>query len=213
MHNQPPGRAPPENFPPPRVAAVATIAQDERMGRFLRLLGCVAIAAHVFTGCAREPAEAGEKPSYRGAVHVDIARIQFDDGDTFLLDGKPIRVLGIDTPEIKDPHVGIFEDQPFGRAAADSTRALMTRARLLEIAYDGRDIYERRLAHVFVDGELLAVKLLGYGLAYENVRHFGDNGFPDLADRIIRAADAGPKPAFEPPHRWRKKHQWRDSTR
>ena len=78
---------------------------------------------------------------------------------------------------------------------------------MVELAYDGRDIYKRRLAHVFVDGELLAIKLLGYGLAYENVRHFGDNGFPDLADQIMKAADAGPKPAFEPPHVWRKKHQ------
>jgi endonuclease YncB( thermonuclease family) len=148
-------------------------------------------------------------PSYAGAVVVDVREITFDDGDTFLLGKTPIRVLGIDTPEVTDPGVGIFEDQPFGRAAADSTRAMISRARVVELAYDGRDIYHRRLAHVFVDGELLAVKLLGYGLAYENVRHFGDNGFPDLADRIIRAADEGPKPAFEPPHQWRKKHQQR----
>jgi hypothetical protein len=39
------------------------------------------------------------------------------------------------------------------------------------------------------------------------VSHFGDNGFPDLADRILRAAHDGPKPPFEPPHQWRKKHQ------
>jgi endonuclease YncB( thermonuclease family) len=151
---------------------------------------------------------AGTRPSsYPGAVTVELSRITFDDGDTFLLDGKPIRILGIDTPEVTEPDVGIFEDQPFGRAAADSTQALITRADVVELAYDGRDKYKRRLAHVFVDGELLAVKLLGYGLAYENVRHFGDNGFPDLADQIIDAADAGPKPPFEPPHLWRKKHQ------
>ena len=45
--------------------------------------------------------------------------------------------------------------------------------------------------------------------AYENVSYFGDNGFPDLADRILRAAAAGPRPAFEAPYRWRKKHQKR----
>lgn len=165
------------------------------------LLGIVALAS-----CTR--GEAGyRRPSYPGAVVVHLRDIKFDDGDTFVVKKTPIRVLGIDTPEITDPHVGIYEDQPFGRAAADSTRAIISRARVVELAYDGRDIYQRRLAHVFVDGELLGVKLLGYGLAYENVRHFGDNGFPDLADRIIRAADAGPKPAFEPPHIWRKKHQ------
>lgn len=171
--------------------------------------GSTAVFLMVLVAC--NGGRAGTRPaSYPGAVSVDVSRIQFDDGDTFLLDGKPIRVLGIDTPEVAEPDVGIFEDQPYGREAADSTQALITRAGGVELAYDGRDKYQRRLAHVFVDGELLAVKLLGYGLAYENVRHFGDNGFPDLADKIIDAADAGPKPPFEPPHLWRKKHQRRE---
>jgi endonuclease YncB( thermonuclease family) len=176
-----------------------------------RTIGAL-IALAALAGCSGREASAGRKASYPGAVRVDVADIRFDDGDTFVLDGTPIRILGIDTPEITDPAVGIYEDQPFGRAAADSTRVLVLRARTVEVAYDGRDIYERRLAHVFVDGELLAVRLIGYGLAYENVRHFGDNGFPDLADRIIRAADAGPKPAFELPYQWRKKHQHRGKS-
>ena len=166
-----------------------------------------ALAAMLLAGCSGPDAQAKRKPSYRGAVRADVSRIVFDDGDTFRYKGEPIRVLGIDTPEVKDLRVGIPEDQPFGPEASDSTRAWIERAKVVELAYDGRDIYERRLAHVFLDGELLAERLLAHGLAYENVRHFGDNGFPDLADRIIRAADAGPKPAFEPPHQWRKKHQ------
>ena len=158
------------------------------------------------SACTR--GEAGSRrPSYPGAVVIHLKDIKFDDGDTFIVKKTAIRILGIDTPEVRNPAVGIFEDQPYGPEAADSTRAMLLRAHVIELAYDGRDIYHRRLAHVFVDGELLGVKLIGYGLAYENVRHFGDNGFPDLADRIIRAADAGPKPAFEPPHIWRKKHQ------
>ena len=169
----------------------------------------VALAAVLACGSGQADSR---KASYPGAVVVDVGRITFDDGDTFLLDRTPIRILGIDTPEITHPGVGIFEDQPFGRAAAESTEALIRRAGVVEVAYDGRDVYKRRLAHVFVDGELLSVKLLGYGLAYENVRHFGDNGFPDLADQIIRAADNGPKPAFEPPHQWRRKHQRRDGN-
>jgi endonuclease YncB( thermonuclease family) len=147
--------------------------------------------------------------SYPGARVISLARVSFDDGDTFYLDGKPVRILGIDTPETRSPGVGIMVDQPFGPAAAESTRALMTRAGRVEVVFDGRDAYGRRLAHVFVDGELLGVRLLRMGLAYENVTHFGDNGFPDLADRILEAAHAGPKPAFEPPYRWRQKHQVR----
>jgi endonuclease YncB( thermonuclease family) len=178
-----------------------------RLARTLAPAVAAALASVAAPGCSRDGSGAGQKPAYRGTVRVQIAQIEFDDGDTFDVDGKPIRVLGIDTPEIAEPDVGIFEDQPYGRAAAESTRAWITRARVIELARDGRDIYDRRLAHVFVDGELLGVKLLEHGLAYENVSHFGDNGFPDLADRILRAAEAGPKPPFEPPHRWRKKHQ------
>ncbi len=173
------------------------------------ILAGVAAAAMVAAGCSGKGASAGKKASYPGAVVVSVDRIEFDDGDTFLLDGRPIRVLGIDTPEVAEPDVGIFEDQPFGRAAAESTRVLILRARVVEIAEDGLDRYDRRLAHVFVDGDLLAERLLAMGLAYENVRHFGDNGFPDLADRVLRAADAGPKPAFQEPYKWRKKHQRR----
>lgn len=184
------------------------MGQDARMRRTERWVWILSVALAAVSGCARGQAESG-RASYPGAVVVDVGKITFDDGDTFLLDRTAIRVLGIDTPEIKHPSVGIFEDQPFGPAAAESTQAMILRARVVEVAYDGRDVYKRRLAHVFVDGELLAVRLLGYGLAYENVRHFGDNGFPDLADQIIRAADDGPKPDFEPPHVWRKKHQQR----
>lgn len=171
----------------------------------IRVLVVVYLAAAVAMGCGRESGAA--RASYDDAVTIDVSGIEFDDGDTFMYRGEAIRVLGIDTPETEEPDVGIFEDQPYGRAAAESTRTLITRARRVEIVYDGRDIYDRRLAHVFVDGELLAEKILAMGLAYETVSHFGDNGFPDLADRILRAAEAGPKPPFEPPYRWRKKHQ------
>jgi endonuclease YncB( thermonuclease family) len=182
------------------------IQEDSLMPKFRQFSALFFLLAATLSSCGRDVA-GSRQPAYPGAVVIPLGDITFDDGDTFLVKKTPIRILGIDTPEITDPDVGIYEDQPFGRAAADSTRAIISRARVVELAYDGRDIYQRRLAHVFVDGELLGVKLIGYGLAYENVRHFGDNGFPDLADRIIHAADAGPKPSFEPPHIWRKKHQ------
>lgn len=169
------------------------------------LAAIVAVAA---LGCRRDDGGAkANGPSYHNAVVMDVARIEFDDGDTFRYGKEHIRVLGIDTPEVREPDVGIFVDQPYGHVAAESTHALIVRAGRVEIAYDGLDKYDRRLAHVFVDGELLGVKLLEMGLAYENVSHFGDNGFPDLADRILRAAKDGPKPSFEPPHQWRRKNQ------
>jgi endonuclease YncB( thermonuclease family) len=179
--------------------------------RFSIMISLTLVAA-MSASCFGRDAAAPRPPSYPGAKAIAVTRIEFDDGDTFLVDGKPIRFLGIDTPEVAEPDVGIFEDQPFGRAAADSTRAWILRAGVVEIATDGLDRYRRRLAHIFVDGELVAEKLLANGLAYENVSHFGDNGFPELADRILRAAQAGPKPPFEEPYKWRKKHQQRKTA-
>jgi endonuclease YncB( thermonuclease family) len=178
----------------------------------LRPIVWLAAATALANGCRRESGSADARAaSYHDAVVVDVSQIEFDDGDTFMYRDESIRVLGIDTPEVAEPDVGIFEDQPYGRAAAESTYVLITRAHRVEIAYDGRDKYERRLAHVFVDGELLGVLLLQMGLAYETVSHYGDNGFPDLADRILRAAHDGPKPPFEPPYQWRRKNQRKTS--
>jgi len=171
------------------------------------LFAAVAAACFLpFPGC-RDDAPAGYRPTHEHAHYLDVGRIQFDDGDSFMLDGEPVRILGMDTPETRSPSVGIMEDQPYGPAAAESTRVLMTRATLLEWVPDGEDYYGRRLAHVLVDGELLSIKLIEMGLAYETVSYFGDNGYPDLADLILKASLTAPKPSFQPPYQWRKKHQ------
>jgi endonuclease YncB( thermonuclease family) len=150
------------------------------------------------------------KPSYRGARLVDLADIEFDDGDTFAVQGEMIRVLGIDTPEIAHPDLGITVGQPYGAAAAESTRVWLTRADPIEIVPGGRDMYDRRLAHVFIDGELLACRLIRHGLAYETVSHFGDSGFPDLAQEILDAARSSPRPPFEQPYKWKKRQRQAD---
>lgn len=171
---------------------------------------CVVIALSLFfaSGCFHRQPQ-GHRPSYRGARLVDVADIRFDDGDTFDYKNTPIRVLGIDTPEIAHPDLGVHEAQPFGPAAAESTRAWIERARTVELVLDGRDLYDRTLAHVFVDGELLACRLIRHALAYETVSHYGDSGYPDLAQEILDTARSSPKPQFEPPYRWKQKHRAR----
>ena len=170
----------------------------------------VSVTAVVFTalfaGCTTGQPHP-RRPAYKGAKTVNISDIRFDDGDTFEIKGRPIRVLGIDTPEIAHPALGVNEAQPFGPTAAESTRVWLTRAGIIEIVYGGRDLYKRMLAHVFVDGELLACRLIRHGLAYETVSHYGDSGFPDLAQQIIDTSRASPKPLFEPPYQWKKKHR------
>jgi endonuclease YncB( thermonuclease family) len=156
--------------------------------------------------------KSADDPSYRGAVLITLSEIEFDDGDTFFLNRKPIRVLGIDTPEIAHPELGVDEPQPYGPVAAESTRVWFTRAGVIELVPDGLDIYDRRLAHVFLDGELLAIRLIRHGLAYETVSHYGDSGYPDLAQQILDAARSAPKPPFEQPYKWKKKHPPRRSS-
>ncbi len=143
----------------------------------------------------------------RRTVKIEKSDIRPDDGDTFYYRDLPIRILGIDTPEIIHEEHGIFEDQPYGRAAAAFTDRALKEAEVVEYLAFQPDKYGRLLAHVFVDKQLLAVLLIRAGLAYETVSHYGDNGFPQLAEKILDAARQSPKPCFEEPYRWRRKHQ------
>ena len=171
--------------------------------RWCVFFGLIIVAA---AGCGpKQPS--WYKPSYPGAKLVSLSDIEFDDGDTFHIKEESIRVLGIDTPEIAHPNMGTYEDQPYGVEASDSVRAWLTHAEVIEVVIAGRDRYNRRLAHVFIDEELLACVLLRHALAYETVSHYGDNGFPDLAQEILDVARVSPKPKFQQPYKWKAKHK------
>jgi len=142
-------------------------------------------------------------------IRVNQRAIRPDDGDTFFYKELTIRVLGIDAPEIIHEEHGIYEDQPYGRQAAQLTLELLKGAKTVEYLPFQLDKYGRLLAHVFVDGELLSVHLIRAGLAYETVSFYGDNGFPGLAQSILQAAKESPRPAFEKPYLWRRRHQIR----
>jgi endonuclease YncB( thermonuclease family) len=169
-----------------------------------RFVLCCAAVVLLLASCARN---ADYTPSYHGALRVERAEVVVEDGDTFFLNDKPVRLLGADTPEIAHPSVGFHEPQPYGPEAAESARVWFDRAEVIEFALDGKDRYGRRLGHVFLDGKLLSVTLIEHGLAYENVTPFGDNGFPDLAQQILDASKTAPLPPFEPPYQWRRKHR------
>jgi endonuclease YncB( thermonuclease family) len=140
-------------------------------------------------------------------IRMDGRGIRPDDGDTFYYKDIIIRILGIDAPEIIHKEHGIFVDQPYGRKAAAMTIDILRKAKIIEYLPFQNDKYGRLLAHVFVDGELLSIHLIKAGLAYENISYYGDNGFPDLAERILKAAHESPRPPFEMPYKWRRRHQ------
>lgn len=151
---------------------------------------------------------AGNYPHYAFRVkRVDKARLRFGDGDTFSSGELKIRVLGIDTPEIRNPEHGFFEDQPYGLEASRLAEKMLTGAGVIEYLPFSRDRYGRMLAHVFVDGELFGTKMIEAGLAYETVSFFGDNGFPDLAEELLRAAEKAGTPPFTKPRIWRRAHR------
>jgi len=142
-------------------------------------------------------------------IRMNQRDIRPDDGDTFFYKDLTIRILGIDTPEIIHKEHGIYEDQPYGRQAAQLTIQILRKAKTVEYLPYQPDTYGRLLAHVFVDGELLSVRLIRARLAYETVSYYGDNGFPGLAQRILQAAKESRRPLFENPYMWRRKHHIR----
>ena len=134
-------------------------------------------------------------------------QIIFDDGDWFSCGKEPLRALGFDTPETFHPKHGIYQDQPYGKEATALTNKYLEEANIITIIRYKTDPYDRTLSHILLDGELLAVKMIKAGLAYENISHYKAQGFPEFALQILDAAAASPEPMFENPPEWREKHQ------
>jgi len=88
------------------------------------------------------------------------------DGDTIILkDGRRVRYIGIDTPEVA------HEDrraEPMGEAAKSFNRKLVWGRRIrLEMDRDRKDRYGRILAYVYRDdGLFINAELLRYGFAH-----------------------------------------------
>ncbi|NVK43451.1 MAG: thermonuclease family protein [Oceanospirillaceae bacterium] len=103
-------------------------------------------------------------PKGEGA-QAEVERVL--DGDTLVLrDGRTVRLIGINTPELgRDGRA----DEAFAREARLELRRLATPGSRLFIypGREGRDRYGRTLAHlVDDDGRLLAESLLADGLGY-----------------------------------------------
>ncbi|WP_125107498.1 thermonuclease family protein [Gulosibacter massiliensis] len=99
---------------------------------------------------------------------LDSARVvRVVDGDTIDVtrDGEEVRVrlLNIDTPETKDPDLPV---QCLGPEATDFLEHLLPRGTRIELAYDEvvLDPYDRTLAAVFLDGELVNAQIAAEGL-------------------------------------------------
>jgi endonuclease YncB( thermonuclease family) len=162
----------------------------------------IIVWAFLLTTCAMPAAQDSQQRMYRLFLEVE-------DGDTIVYKGIHMRFLGVDTPEIKNIELGFFRDQPFGREAKNFTRAQLRRTKRITYIADGYDRYGRLLVHVFVDEVSLSLKIVEAGLGYETVSVYGDNGFPEIAEDILKASRLHPELPFENPYLWRRKNRAR----
>ena len=107
-------------------------------------------------------------PATRIDETVQLAQVV--DGDTLRLqDGRRVRVLGINTPEVAwEGHVG----QALGVEATAASRRFLPRHQKVHLVYDldHKDRYGRMLAHVYNQRrQSLAAHLLEQGLALQVV--------------------------------------------
>ncbi len=101
-------------------------------------------------------------------AHSYVVRVI--DGDTVILaGGERLRLIGIDTPEVRHRVAGewVYDPEPFAIEATEYNRNLVEN-RSVKIEYDieKRDRYDRLLGYLFCeDNELINKKLLRKGLA------------------------------------------------
>lgn len=107
-------------------------------------------------------ADSQPPPPLAPATQVFVLRAV--DGDTLLLeDGRRVRLLGVDTPETKREGTPI---QPWGPEAHAFTAGLVEgRTVRLEFDRERHDKYDRVLAYVYANDQLVNEELLREGLA------------------------------------------------
>lgn len=101
---------------------------------------------------------------------IEVELVATVDGDTakFKMNGEQVtvRFLGINTKETVDPEIG---EEAWGKEASDFTKEKLENATKIELEFDNfaeeKDKYNRYLAWIWIDDELLQNLLVECGLA------------------------------------------------
>ncbi len=157
-----------------------------------------------------QPEPAKVQPRSSGQrLRVDPAAIDVEDGDGVIIrwpnsDLEIVRILGIDTPEIRRLEHNLPFDQPFGQQARAFAQGAFAAASEVEILRSPTlDPYGRTLAYLFINGRNYSVLAIKARYTTETIAQYGDNGLPREAAEVVAAAkDVGPLP-FEPPTQFR----------
>jgi endonuclease YncB( thermonuclease family) len=158
---------------------------------------------------AERPAAKPQPRPHGQRVRVDPGAITVEDGDGVIIrwgdrDLEIVRILGIDTPEVRRLEHDLPYDQPFGPEARAFAQGAFAAATEVELLRAGTlDPYGRTLAYLFINGRNYSVLAIRAGFTTETVSHYGDNGLPREAAEVQAAARAGAPSAFEPPHQFR----------
>jgi endonuclease YncB( thermonuclease family) len=182
-----------------------------RAAALLSLFAGLFLANGVHESAAQQRPRQPQPRPHGTRVAVPASAVLVDDGDTFEVvwapgDSETVRILGIDTPETRHPAHGLPVDQEQGPEARAFARGAVAFAEKVELLRgDTLDPYGRTLGYFFLDGKNYSVAVVAAHLAYESVSFYGDNGFPEEAKAVLAAAQAAGKPAFEPPHEFRKR--------
>jgi len=137
-----------------------------QLGRILFLVILAAIVAVRWYQAHWQPSPPDQLSE---GVEYEVERVV--DGDTLLLTNHArVRLLGIDTPETKNPKTGVMY---FGPEAAEFTKKLAL-GKPVTVYLDKnrtRDKYDRLLAYIKLpDGGFLNEVLLTEGFAYADLR-------------------------------------------
>lgn len=109
-----------------------------------------------------------------GDTHIPAQVIEILDGDTIRVSMSgtidTVRVLGIDTPEKYITRTG--KKECYGEEASEYAVSTLS-GKIIELESDsrqkGRDIYDRKLAHVWIDGELYGENAIELGYAFQYI--------------------------------------------
>jgi micrococcal nuclease len=171
----------------------------------------VAIRAQEAQTKAQTPAPKAQARPHGQRVKVDPAAIIVEDGDGVDIhwgnsDNEIVRILGIDTPEVRRLEHNLPYDQPFGLEAKAFAQGAFAAATDVELLRSPTlDPYGRTLAYLFINGRNYSVMVIKARYSDETVSHYGDNGLAKEAAEVTAAAkEAGANLLpFEPPFQYR----------
>lgn len=121
------------------------------------------------------------------------------DGDSFRLNGRDIRLKGIDAPEYRQTCQRLGKDVACGREAAAALRRLLARAPVTCTGGE-EDRYNRLLAHCRVLGVDIAATLVREGLAVSYGDYLAEEAEARNDNRGLWSG------TFERPRDWRARH-------